>query len=380
MLKKKFIIGTLILLVIIAFLEYYDVRGVEELSYVIAIGIDVSEENENNIILTVQVATTKPQESGGTSSLETNLLSVETDSIGLGFNILNTLSTNELNLSHCSAIVFSEKLAKKGIEPHFDNLANNIEIRPTATIIVANNTAQEFLVSTSESEDISADFYNSFIESSETTSYIPDASLSSFYSALHDDVIQPSCVYGFSDGSNIENIGLAAFKGDKYIGRLSGIQTIIHNILTNKLDSATLSLLSPIDNKSIINIKLSLAKNTDINISYNESTKIPNIECSINLEGKILSAATNYAFNNSDDLNRLKMAINNKIAYETNNYLKKISYEYNSDIVGFFGYLKRHFLTYDELKNIKWDESFKNATFNINSNIELTSNYLFPRI
>ena len=74
------------------------------------------------------------------------------------------------------------------------------------------------------------------------------------------------------------------------------------------------------------------------------------------------------------------MAINNKIAYETNNYLKKISYEYNSDIVGFFGYLKRHFLTYDELKNIKWDESFKNATFNINSNIELTSNYLFPRI
>src|SRR5699024_12003931 len=66
----------------------------------------------------------------------------------------STLSTNELNLSHCSAIVFSEELAKKGIEPHFDNLANNIEIRPTATIIVANNTAQEFLVSTSESEDI----------------------------------------------------------------------------------------------------------------------------------------------------------------------------------------------------------------------------------
>lgn len=380
MLKKKFIIGTLILFVIIAFLESYDVRGVEELSYVIAIGIDVSENNENNILLTIQVATTKPQESGGTSNLQTSLLSVETDSLGLGFNILNTLSTNELNLSHCSAIIFSEELAKKGIEPHFDNLANNIEIRPTATIIVANNTAQEFLVSTSESEDISADFYNSFLESSETTSYIPESSLSDFYAALHDDVIEPSAVYGYSDGSNIENIGLAVFKGDKFVGRLSGIQTIIHNILTNELDSATISLISPIDNKSIINIKLSLAKDTDIDISYNESTKISNIKCNINLEGKILSAATNYSFNDTEDLDKLKNAINSKIVSETNNYLYKISHEYNSDIVGFFGYLKRHYLTYDELKNINWEESFKEATFNINSNIELTSNYLFPRI
>lgn len=380
MLKKKFIIGTLILFVIIAFLESYDVRGVEELSYVIAIGIDVSTENENNIILTIQTATTKPQESGGTSSLKTNLLSVETDSIGLGLNFLNALSTNELNLSHCSAIIFSEEITKKGIEPHFDNLANNIEIRPTATIIVTNNTAQEFLVSTSESEDISADFYNSFLESSETTSYIPEASLSDFYASLHDDVIEPSAVYGYSDGKDIENIGLAVFKEDKFVGRLSGIETVMHNIFTNKLDSATLSLISPIDNKSIINVKLSLAKDTDITISYNESTKIPNIKCNINLEGKILSAASNYAFNNSNDLNNLKNAINKKIAYEANNYLNKISHEYNSDIVGFFGYLKRHFLTYDELKNIKWEESFKQATFDINSNIELTSNYLFPRI
>ena len=380
MLKKKFIIGTLILFVIIAFLESYDVRGVEELSYVIAIGIDKSEENENNIILTVQIATTKPQESGGTSSLTTNLLSVETDSLGLGFNILNSLSTNELNLSHCSAIIFSEEFAKDGIEPYFDNLANNIEIRPTATIIIANNTAQEFLEATSASEDISADFYNSFLESSETTSYIPEASLSDFHAALHDDVRQPSAVYGYSDGTDIENIGLAMFSGDKYIGRLSGIETIMHNIFTNKLESATISLVSPIDNASIIDVKISLNKDTSISVSYDENTQIPYIDCTISLEGKILSAANNYIFNNSDDLTKLKNAINSKIVTEANNYLNKITREYNSDIVGFFGYLKRHYLTYEEMNGIDWNSSFKNAYLNVKSDIELTSNYLFPRI
>ena len=83
MIKKKFIVIIAILFLIVAFMNSYDVRGVEELSYVIAIGLDVSPENEDNIVITIQIATTKPSESGGTSSLETSLLSVETDSIGV---------------------------------------------------------------------------------------------------------------------------------------------------------------------------------------------------------------------------------------------------------------------------------------------------------
>ena len=33
---------------------------------------------------------------------------------------------------------------------------------------------------------------------------------------------------------------------------------------------------------------------------------------------------------------------------EATNYLNKISHEYNSDIVGFYGFLKRNYLTYEE--------------------------------
>ena len=381
MIKKNFIIILLLIFVIISFMESYDVRGVEELAYVIAIGIDKAE-TPDNIVLTVQIATTGSQETGGTSSLETKLLSVETTSVGIGFSILNNLSTNELNLSHCSAIIFSEELAREGINPHINNLANNIEIRPTANIIISNNKAQDFLIASSAAKDISAKYYNSLLESSETTSYVSMASLSNFYAALHDDVRQPIAVYGYSDGSDIENLGISVFENDKFIGKLSGVETIMHNIFTNKLDSSTISLTSPIDNKSILDIKISLDKNTQISVNYDETTPTPTptLNCDIYLEGKILSAARNYSFTNSEEVALLEEAINKKIMQEATNYLNKISHEYNSDIVGFYGFLKRNYLTYEELNNINWYEAFKNSTFNIRPNIRLTSNYLFPRV
>ena len=381
MIKKNFIIILLLIFVIISFMESYDVRGVEELAYVIAIGIDKAE-TPDNIVLTVQIATTGSQETGGTSSLETKLLSVETTSVGIGFSILNNLSTNELNLSHCSAIIFSEELAREGINPHINNLANNIEIRPTANIIISNNKAQDFLIASSAAKDISAKYYNSLLESSETTSYVSMSSLSNFYAALHDDVRQPIAVYGYSDGSDIENLGISVFENDKFIGKLSGVETIMHNIFTNKLDSSTISLTSPIDNKSILDIKISLDKNTQISVNYDETTPTPTptLNCDIYLEGKILSAARNYSFTNSEEVALLEEAINKKIMQEATNYLNKISHEYNSDIVGFYGFLKRNYLTYEELNNINWYEAFKNSTFNIRPNIRLTSNYLFPRV
>ena len=45
--KKKILVFALILVVCITFSSSYDVRGTEELSYVIAIGIDKSPDNTN---------------------------------------------------------------------------------------------------------------------------------------------------------------------------------------------------------------------------------------------------------------------------------------------------------------------------------------------
>lgn len=396
MIKRKILFALIVIFFIVTFMEAYDARSVEDLSYVIAIGIDTVKtdekdknidenkvaniDKEDNILLTIQIATTDSSESGGTSSLKTTLLSVETPSVGIGFSILNMLSTNELNLSHCSAIVISEELASKGINPYFDNLANNIEIRPTASIIISNNTAQEFLEATSASDEISAKYYTSLIGSSETTSYIGECQLSDFYASLHDNTKEPTAIYGFTDGKNIEDLGIAVFFEDKYVGRLTGLDTICHNILTNNSDSATISLTSPFDKNNVLDAKISQNKNTHISVSYDNNSKIPYIDCEVYLDVKILSAAKHYNFTDKHDLSMLETAISEKIKEYCYSYLNKLSKDYNSDIVGFHGYLKRNYLTEMDLKDINWLDVFKNSNFNVKVYVDISSNYLFPRM
>lgn len=160
-------------------------------------------------------------EGGKSSALKTNLYSVESKSLSTGFKILNLLAPNEINLSHCYALVISEELAKSGINPYFDMLADNVEVRATCNIIVSNNTAQNFLDATSKSEDISAKYYNALIGSAQTTSYISRSTLYDFYASLHDEEKEATAIYGYTDGENILDFGTAIFKNDKYVSRLS---------------------------------------------------------------------------------------------------------------------------------------------------------------
>ena len=138
-----------------------------------------------------------------------------------GFNLLNILTPNEINLSHCYAIILSEDFAKDGINPYFDTIADNIEIRSTCNVIVCNTKAETFLEASSKSEDISAKYYNALVGSAQSTSYISKSTLYNFYSNLHDEEKEATAIYGFTDGTNIEDLGTAIFKDDRFIGRLS---------------------------------------------------------------------------------------------------------------------------------------------------------------
>lgn len=73
--------------------------------------------------------------------------------------------------------------------------------------------------------------------------------------------------------TNIENVGLAVFHGDKLVGELSGIETICHQIVSNKLDTCTINIPSPFEEGKTISLRLRLANKThnDVKITENRS-------------------------------------------------------------------------------------------------------------
>lgn len=374
--KKTLLILALILTILITFFSAYDVRGVEDLSYVIALGIDKSDSEDEPYSLTIQTAKPDSSESGGTK-IKTDIQTVECNSFNLGLSMLNLENEKTLNLSHCTAIIISEDLAKDGIENIINSITNNIEIRPTCNILISKEKTSEFLEVASNIEDISSKFYNSFINSAKTTSYITTCEFSKFYSNLNYDIQEPVALYSYIKDDSIETLGLAVFKDYKMIGRLSGLETICYNLLTNNFEQATIEVYNYQNPGLPIAINIEKLNNTKIKVKLEDN--IPKIECNVSVESKILTANKNYDFSTQESLKQLEAEINLFLEKSISDFLYKTSTEYNSDIIGFEGYFKKNFLTQDEIDKYNWQELYKNSEFTVKAQNQLISGFLFSK-
>ena len=374
--KKTLLIFALILTILITFFSAYDVRGVEDLSYVIALGIDKSDSKDEPYSLTIQTAKPDSSESGGTK-IKTDIQTVDCNSFNLGLSMLNLENEKTLNLSHCTAIIISENLAKDGIETIINTITNNIEIRPTCNILISKEKTSEFLEVASNIEDISSKFYNSFINSAKTTSYITTCEFSKFYSNLNYDIQEPVALYSYIKDDSIETLGLAVFKDYKMIGRLSGLETICYNLLTNNFEQATIEVYNYQNPGLPIAINIEKLNNTKIKVKLEDN--IPKIECNVSVESKILTANKNYDFSTQESLKQLEAEINLFLEKSISDFLYKTSTEYNSDIIGFEGYFKKNFLTQDEIDKYNWQELYKNSEFTVKAQNQLISGFLFSK-
>ena len=371
------ILISLIILIIITFSAHNDVRSVEELSSVLAIGLDISDSEQEPLSLTIQIVKPDTSEGGGTK-IKTETKTVNCNSFNLGLAMLNLENLYELNLSHCSAIVISENLAKKGFETAIHTLNNNIEIRPTCNVLICQNSAKEFLETASKLEDVSARFYNSFINSANTTSYVTQCKLSDFYASTNNDVKEPVAIYSFLKDENIESLGLAVFKERVMIGRLSGLDTLCYNILTNNFDKGTIEVYN--ENQPTIPLTLSIAKSgkTKIEVKLEKDHIIA--YCEISVDAKLLSSIDTVDLSSEKTQKQIESEINKFLEEHMLQLLYKTSKEYNSDIVGFKGFFRKNFLTEEELNKYNWDELFPQIEYRLNINAHLDYGSLFSKI
>lgn len=374
--KKKLLIFAIILVICITFSSSYDVRGTEELSYAIAIGIDKSDSEDEPLELTLQIAKPDSSESGGTK-IKTEIKTVVCNSFNIGLSMLNLENVNQVNLSHCTALVISEEVAKEGLGNIINTITNNIEIRPTCNILICQDRAVDFLTTASKIEDISSKFYTSFVESIKITSYTTPCTLTHFYSTTHHDISAPLALYCFEKNDNIEALGLAIFDGYKMIGRTSGLETICYNLLTDNFEEATIEVYNYQNPDIPLSINLNSPENVDIKVKLEDGK--PKITCNININSKILSANEKYDFSTEDARGIIESEINKFIEDSCINFLYKTSQEYNTDIFGFEGYFNKNFLTLDELNKYNWKELYKSATFEVNSTNHLLSGFLFSK-
>lgn len=172
-----------------------------------------------------------------------------------------------------------------------------------------------------------------------------------------------------------QNVGIAVFKDDTYIGELSSTESMYHLLVTNNIDSFVVSV--PIEGYSegIINFQISPYKNTKISIDT--SSDAPSIKVDAFCEAYVLSIDRQKNYGDMDFINKTSLIVEKYLKENISSYLNRSSKEFKVDIANFYEIARANFLTIPEWNNYNWNEKYQNANFSVNVNLNLNSQLLF---
>lgn len=403
--KKIFIKIFIIIIIIIFFISFsysYKALNIENLAFVVALGIDTSDSKE--IKVTFQFVTPPSTSEGSNQEVKILEDSVDTNSIPNAINIMNSYLARKIDLSHCRNIIFSEDIAKNGISNYIYTLMNDVQVRPTSNIIVTTCTAYDYIKNSIPSLETSITrYYDIFPNSGHYTGYVSNASIGNFYNTLVCNSCEPYTILGglssqtstgsqsnVSSDSNIiagsssisgtratENIGMAAFKHDKLIGELDAIETVCFHVLKNNINSFLVSVPNPNDKTNNIDLLITPKKSTKIKVDIVNGSPYIKIDASFN--AKIYSMDENSSYLNQDTLTAISNSCSNYMQNVLLNFLYKTSIEFKSDINGFGKYALSDFSTNIDFKNYDWRNSYVNSVFDVDVNTTVNSGFLLNK-
>lgn len=398
---RNLFILILIIIFIVAFSSSYLSLSMDNLAYVLAIGIDKADSNHLQVSFQFST-TTSATESGTTEKTPTIINSVTASSLSTAINLMNSYMGKEINMSHCKVIIFSEELASEGISKEIYTLINDTQIRPSANIVISKCTAKSYIEKTSpELENLISKYYENFTNSSKYTGFKPDATIGDFFNSLICTTCQPYAILGglaseppanqgASDtqqnynvkasespieGENgSEDIGLAVFNKEKLVGELSALETICFLSLKNKVDRFLVSIPNPENSNEYLDIYLT--PNNSASINVDTSTPSPYIKIKTEFTGKIYSMSNNSKYLEPDVLNAISESCNKYLETVFSDFLYKTSKEFKSDINGFGKYSLKNFFTTQEFYNYNWLKNYQNSFFEVKVDTSVKSGML----
>lgn len=402
---RNIFIATVIIILVLAFSSSYTSFSIDNLAFVIAIGIDKGD-NDGNLKVSFQIAKPSSISETGSAQGETSIINtVETSSIYSAINLMNSYIGKEINLSHCKLIVFSEEVAAAGISDSVYTLINNVQIRPSTNIVVSKTDAKYYIENSKPSiEALPTKYYEIFPNSSKYTGYTSNATIADFFNGLTCTSCEPYAILGGTIDANVdnlkeysasdplnsgniksnetsisgkrgaENIGLAVFKDDKLVGELNAMETICFSILRDNVNGFLLTIKDPKDEESYIDLYVFPNDGVKQKVELINDTPYINIDCKFN--ARIYSMKNDSDYLDTAVLNELSISASKYLELQISNYLYKTAKDFKSDISGFGKSVLSKFATSQELERYNWAENFQHSFFTVNCDINVKSGFL----
>ncbi len=406
------IAGIIIILAIlcIALTGCYDSREIDDMAYVVAIGLDTGKTNK--LMMTLQIVVPpkiKGGEGGGGGDTKegSQIITLEAPTIYSGLNMANNFISRQINLSHTKVLVFSEEFARNGVADLIIALPKGREFRPTVNILVAKGTAMDYIKSINpELEGNPAKYYELNNISHLYTGFTADTVFHNFYVQSKSLSIQPVATLAgvskykspeelsvadstykekgreaplegdFKAGSlpksgsvQSEIMGLAVFDKGKMVGELDGEQTMDYLMVRGKFNKAYVTMPDPIekDRFVILNIKQARKPHNTVKMVNDK----PVIDVRIMLEGDITVIQSGINYESPEKMSILEKGYEEFIKKGVSDFLIMTAEGFESDICGLGGSMKKNFLTWDQWEEFKWLSRYKESTFNVSVDVKI---------
>lgn len=410
---NKFLKNTSIVIMcvvlLLGFNASYTSLNIDNLAYVVAIGIDVGKNDVYKVSFQFIPRSSEEKSESSTSSNggKAVINTVEAPSLNTAINLTNSYLARKINLSHCKVIIFSEQVATYGISKEIYSLINNSQARPSANIIICKNSAERYIKDTNPIlENLITKYYELFPNSGKYTGYIYNATLGDFFNQLVSNTCEPFAILGginsnmYSNNNKIsysnntgnmkstetsfsglrgsENIGVAVFKNDKLVGELNATETLCLSIIKGEVSSFLIHVPNPKDSEKEIDLIIYPSGKRNVTVDIVNGS--PYITFSEKFVGKIYSASKDKEYLNAEEIKNLSDLSNKYLENILKNYLYKTSATYGSDINDFGRYALSKFLTIDQFNEYDWKNNYKNSTFKVSVDTQVQTGFLITEI
>lgn len=379
----------------------YDNTEIEDLAYVIAIGID--EAGGNSFDLTFQTAVPKAITEGGGEG--TSMITFKTDNFLVGLKKTGEYLSRKINLSHTKIIVVSEGIARKGVTAFLNGLQHGLEVRQNINIIVASEGAKKYIESIQPKLSANpSKYYELLFKAYETDFLVPATQLEDYLYRAKNQGAQPVAIYTAMDrsieegkkssgdegggnsaggsggggsgdkkpeegkGENMSIMGLAVFKTDKMVGTLNAEQASIFSLLTGSRN-ISLDIADPLDHRFKVLSNVKREKNSRTRVTVRNGK--PFIDIDLVLDIEVQAVQSDFSYDEKENADKLAGAYKTYINQEIEKLLSKVTYEYKTDIFGYGELAKRNFMTIREWEKFNWPESFPKTEYGIDVQAEV---------
>lgn len=376
----------------------WDQTAIEDRAYVVAIGIDKAE-NENQIKITYLI--TNPELSKqevSTTEPPQEIISFNATDIITAKNIANTVIAKKITYNLVGSIIVSEEVAKEErfIKLIYDTVKEK-DIKRSIPLIVTKENAGKFLTENKPKLETRFHKYLKLIlEYGNESGYIPDSTLHTFFRVTEADQNLYLGIYGTTETTKqtgrvhdeddflagdlqIEGetnktqfIGSAVFKEGKMVGTLTGEETRISILLNDTLTMGDILTTYPDPNNKKYRISTRIMKKEKNEVDIDLSGVMPTINLKVPLYVEVLSDPSMVNYGSSEEKKEeLEQYLEEQHKEKITKLIKKMQEEYKGEPFGWCLIARKLFKSIPEFEAYNWMGKFPDMKVNVTVDLTL---------